>query len=97
MSGFDVSFYWIIFPTAYLRAVRTTNLSDLKDVGNITLRHSKPLSLINPNDRDRFIGEFIAIIRCIADGHGNVGYLRRDPSSAIHRKGEGEENWVALN
>ena len=83
---FDVSFYWAIFPTEYLRAVRTSSLSELKVEGKIKLHHSKPLSLINPTERDRFIGEFMAIVRCIASGYGKVGFLRQDLNSPIHRK-----------
>jgi hypothetical protein len=86
LSGFDVSFYWAIFPTEYLRAVRNGSLRNRHDIGHVTIRHSEPRSLLKPDERDQVIAEFIALIRCIANGDGNVGFIRRDSDSPIHRK-----------
>ena len=78
IDGLSASFYWAEFPVQYLDTVRNRNLADLKDVPKVTLHHTRPKSLIDPDQRDRFLQEFVAIIRCIADGYGNVGFLRRD-------------------
>jgi hypothetical protein len=85
LSGLKVSFYWARFFTEYLRTVRLGNLSDLKNTPRITLRHSQPRSLLDPKERDYFLGEFASIVRCVAEGYGRVGYLRRDEDTAIHR------------
>ena len=38
------------------------------------------------DDREKFLVEFIAVVRCLADGNAPIGYLRRDPGGKIHRK-----------
>jgi hypothetical protein len=46
-----------------------------------------PCNLLHPDARLRFIKDFIAVIRCLADGNAPIGYLRRDdPQGKIHRK-----------
>jgi len=85
VSGVKVSFYWALFSTEYLQTVRLGNLSDLKNTPRITLRHSQPRSLLDPEERDYFLGEFVSIVRCVAEGYGKVGYLRRDKDTPIHR------------
>jgi hypothetical protein len=85
LSGLTVSFYWVRFSAKYLQTVRLGNLSDLKNTSKIKLHHSKPRSLRDPTERDYFLGEFVSILRCIAEGYGKVGYLRRHEDTAIHR------------
>jgi hypothetical protein len=94
VSGVKVSFYWAEFSTEYLQTVRLGNLSDLKNTPRITLRHSQPRSLLHPKERDCFLGEFVSIVRCVAEGYGKVGYLRRDKDTPIHRdpNNAGEED-----
>jgi hypothetical protein len=36
-------------------------------------------------ERNDFLEEFVSIIRCVAEGYGKVGYLRRDKDTSIHR------------
>jgi len=78
IDGLSASSYWAEFPVQYLDTVRNRNLADLKDLPKVTLHHTRPKSLIDPDQRDCFLREFVAIIRCIADGNANVGFLRRD-------------------
>jgi hypothetical protein len=85
LLGVKVSFYWAKFPSEYLRTVRLGSLSDLKKCSRITLHHSKPRSLLDPMERNDFLEEFVSIIRCVAEGYGKVGYLRRDKDTSIHR------------
>jgi len=48
--------------------------------------------LINPDSRDQFLREFISLIRCLGEGHANVGYLRQDlEDNPIHKQQEGME------
>ena len=85
LSGVQVSFYWARFPSEYLKTVRLGSLSDLKKFRKIRLRHSKPRSLLDPKERNLFLEEFVSILRCVAEGYGKVGYLRRDKETVIHR------------
>jgi hypothetical protein len=85
VSGVEVSFYWATFPSEYLKTVRLGNLSDLKKGPRITLHHSEPRSLLHPRERNLFLEEFVSILRCVAEGYGKVGYLRRDKDTHIHR------------
>lgn len=85
LSRLTVSFYWARFSAEYLQTVRLGNLSDLKNTPKIKLYHSKPRSLRDPTQRDYFLGEFVSILRCVAEGYGKVGYLRRHEDTAIHR------------
>jgi len=85
LSGLHVSFYWARFPSQYLATIRNHSLADLKNIPNLILHHSKPWSLIDPEERDSFLQEFVAIICYVAGGYGNVGFFRRDSNSPIHR------------
>jgi hypothetical protein len=44
-----------------------------------------PCNLIDPDARLQFLKDFIAVVRCLADGKAPIGYLRRD-GRKIHRK-----------
>jgi len=85
LSGVKASFYWARFSPGYLETVRSGNLSDLKNIPRIPLCHSQPRSLLDPTERDCFLGEFVSVIRCLAEGYGKVGFLRRDIDTPIHR------------
>ena len=85
LSGVKVSFYWARFSSEYLKTVRLGNLSDLKNIPRVTLCHSQPQSLLDPKERDNFLQQFVSIVRCVAEGYGKVGYLRRDKDTPIHR------------
>ena len=44
-------------------------------------------NLLDPDARLHFIKDFIAVVRCLADGNVPIGYLRKDdPGGKIHRK-----------
>jgi hypothetical protein len=49
------------------------------------LRHTRPKSLLDHEQRNAFLLEFIALIRFIVDGKANTGLLRRYPETSIHR------------
>lgn len=50
----------------------------------IKLNHSRGYSLLDTEDRTDFIKEFVALLRFVAAGEANVGFLRRD-GVEIHR------------
>ena len=86
-DGFHVSVYFAIFPAQYLRTVRDINLNDLEGKPKeerIKLNHSRIYNLVNSIDRTEFIKEFIALIRFIAAGEANVGFLGKTREE-IHR------------
>ena len=85
LSGLHVSFYWARFPAQYLATIRNHDLTDLRNIPSLTLHHSKPRSLIDPEERDSFLQEFVAIICYVAGGYSQIGYFRRDLDTPIHR------------
>lgn len=42
----------------------------------VTLKHTPPYNLLDPVPHTQFLKHFIALIRYLAAGHGDVGYLR---------------------
>ena len=86
LSGLKACFYWAEFTSDYLRAVRFSSLRDLKDFGTVKLCHTRALSLVDPDERVQFLEQFISVLRCIAAGDANVGYLPRDCKTPIHRE-----------
>ena len=61
----------------------------------LPLHHTASANLFDPDSRLRFLKDFIAVVRCLADGNAPIGYLRRN-GGKIHRRakkdeGEGEE------
>lgn len=57
------------------------------------INHSQPCNLLDPQSRTTFIIDFIALVRYVADGHSNVGQLRR-PGTVIHRAVRPEDNGI---
>ena len=55
----------------------------------LKLHHTTPANLLDADSRLAFIKDFIAVVRCLADGGAPIGYLRRD-GGKIHRTGEEE-------
>ena len=94
VSGLKVSFYWAKFSPEYLTTIRFKGLDELKKFPYFTLHHSKPRSLLDPQERDYLLEEFVSIIRCVAEGYGKVGFLRRDKHTPVHRdlNSAGDEN-----
>jgi hypothetical protein len=84
-DGFQVSVYWAIFPSEYLRIIRDIDINLLqKRKDKINLNHSRRYSLLETKDRTDFIKEFVALLRFVAAGEANVGFLRKD-GVEIHR------------
>ena len=86
-DGFYASVYFAVFPAQYLRTVRDINLNDLKEIpknDRIKLNHTRIYNLVNNVDRTEFIKEFIALVRFIAAGEANMGFLGKIREE-IHR------------
>jgi len=47
--------------------------------------HTRPYSLLEPESRTGFIHHFLALVRYLAGGHGDVGHVRL-PGQLIHRE-----------
>ena len=85
-DGFQVSVYWATFPSEYLQTIRDVDINLLENrKEKVKLNHSRRYSLLNTNDRTDFIKEFVALLRFVAAGEANVGFLRKD-GMEIHRK-----------
>jgi hypothetical protein len=91
-SGFHASIYHATFPSEYLSTLQNEGINMLKTKFKepIPLYHTAPCNLINPDARLQFLCDFIAVVRCLADGNAPIGYLRRD-GGKIHRKTEDED------
>jgi hypothetical protein len=84
-DGFRVSVYWANFPSEYLETIRDIDISLLKKrEEKIKLNHSRRYNLLDTTDRTDFIKEFVALLRFVAAGETNVGFLHKD-SVEIHR------------
>ena len=93
VAGVHFCSYWAKFPTKYLQTIREDNVSNLKGLAKIALHHTKPKSLVDRDQRDQFLREFVAIIRCLAAGSGNVGFLRNDiENNPIYRVSEDKDD-----
>ena len=85
IADLKAAIYWAEFPQSYLETIRTQNLSNVNSFPKIPLRHTRPKSLLDHEQRNVFLLEFIALIRFIVDGQANTGLLRRYPETSIHR------------
>jgi hypothetical protein len=73
----------------YLSTIQHEGIHALKSKFKdpLPLHHTEPCNLLHPDTRLHFIQDFIAIVRCLANGHAPIGYLRRDDRHGkIHRK-----------
>ncbi len=61
------------------------NLSNVNSFPEMPLRHTQPKSLLDHEQRNAFLLDFVALIRFIVDGRANTGLLRRYPETPIHR------------
>jgi hypothetical protein len=68
-----------------LRSVHRDGIDHLKGKKEIYLHHTKPQNLLLTTQRSKFIDDFVALILFLADGKGNVGFMRRNPVGPIHR------------
>ena len=88
-NGFYVSVYWATFPSEYLRTIRDVDINLLENrKEKIKLNLSRRYTLLDTNDRTDFIKEFVALLRFVAAGEANVGFLRKDDVE-IHRIADG--------
>src|SRR5271169_1359356 len=85
MAGHKASIYYCEFPASYLRKIQYDGVDALTDYDEVTLHHTEPQSLFDAVQRTKFIDDFIALVLFLADGRGNVGFVRRNPDSPIHR------------
>ena len=89
-DGFYVSVYWATFPSEYLQTIRDIDINLMeKREEKIKLNHSQRYNLLDTKDRTDFIKEFVALLRFIAAGEANVGFLRKD-GVEIHRTTDGD-------
>ena len=72
----------------YLRTIRDVDVNLLKNRKE-KLNHSRRYSLLDTKDRTDFIKEFVALLRFLAAGEANIGFLRKDGVD-IHRTADGD-------
>ena len=97
INGHEASFYYAEFPQNYLRGVHRDGIDGLTGTKQIYLDHTKPQNLLLTAQCSKFIDDFVALILFLADGRGNVGFMRRAPAGPIHRGLGGSPNayWAA--
>jgi hypothetical protein len=96
-NGFHACIYYATFSTEYLFTIQHEGIHALKSKFDnpLPLYHTEPCNLLHPDARLHFIQDFIAIIRCLADGRAPIEYLRRDDlEGKIHRKLNDEDEVV---
>ena len=64
-------------PSQYLDTIWNHNVCDVKRFRKVTLRHTQPQSLLVPEERDRFLRDYVSVVHFVAGGYGKVGFLRR--------------------
>jgi hypothetical protein len=79
LAGIKMSIYWVEFPVQYLDTIRNHNVRDPEHFPKVTLHHTQPQSLLVPEERDRFLRDYVSV-HFIAGGYGKVGFLRRPNS-----------------
>lgn len=79
-SGYHACIYYATFPSEYLYTIQHEGIQALKYKFNyfLPLHHTKLCNLMDAEDRMMFVGDFIAIVRCLADGNAPIGYLRSE-------------------
>lgn len=87
--------YFAKFPAEYLRVLRDIDLNILENrKDKVKLHHTKRYNLFNTVDRTDFIKEFIALLRYIAAGEANIGFLGKK-CKEIHRANNDENELQA--
>jgi hypothetical protein len=85
-DGIQTEVYWAQFPPSYLRTLRDVNIDSLHlRPKKVELHHTRRYNLMLLDQRTEFIKQFVALLRFIAAGEANVGYLSRKAGGAIHR------------
>jgi hypothetical protein len=78
-DGFHVAVYFAKFPAEYLRLIRDIDLNVLENrKERVKLNHTRCYNLFNRVDRTDFIKEFVALLRYIAAGEANIGFLGKE-------------------
>jgi hypothetical protein len=92
-SGFHASVYYATFPSEYLSIIQNEGVCMLKSKYKdpFRLHHTALCNLMDADARLQFLKDFIAVVRCLADGNAPIGYLRKD-GGKIHRKLDGDED-----
>ena len=84
-DGFHVSIYFATFPAQHLKIIRDIDVNALqRQKEKIMLNHTRRYNLFNSVDRTDFIKEFIALVRFVAGGEANIGFLGKNRPE-IHR------------
>ena len=83
VAGFECSIYWAVLPSPFLRRIHS-GIPPSPDFDKVTIKHTKPQSLVEPSSRSQFIRLFVLLVRFVAGGYANVGHLRRSGNN-IHR------------
>ena len=93
-----MSIYYAIFPSEYLSTIQTEGINALKSKFKdpLPLHHTAPCNLIDADARLHFLKDFIAVVRCLADGNAPIGYLRRN-GGKIHRRPDDDDNDEVLH
>ena len=69
LAGIKVSIYWAEFPVQYLETIRNKNVRDLENLPKVALHHTRPQSLLVPEERDRFLRDYVSVVHFIAGGY----------------------------
>ncbi len=81
----SIAVYFTKFPAEYLRLIRDIDLNVLENrKDKVKLNHTRRYNLFNMADRTDFIKEFVALLRYIAAGEANIGFLGKE-CKEIHR------------
>lgn len=84
-DGFYVSVYFATFSATYLQTLRDIDIDVLRSwKDKVRLNHTRLYNLFNTADRTEFIKEFVALLRFVASGEANIGFLGRN-NSEVHR------------
>ena len=90
-DGFYVSIYFATFSAQHLRTIRDIDVNVIQvREDKITLHHTRRYNLFNAADRTDFIREFVALVRSVAAGEANVGFLGKNRPE-IHRTDKTKE------
>lgn len=84
-DGFHASIFFATFSAEYLRTLRDVNVGFLQNMPEkVQLYHTVTWNLCRADSRTEFIEQFVALVRFVAAGEANIGFLGKHRTS-IHR------------
>jgi hypothetical protein len=90
-DGFHASIFFATFSAEYLRTLRDVNVGFLQNMPEkVQLYHTITWNLCHADSRTEFIKQFVALVRFVAAGEANIGFLGKYRTS-IHRMEESRE------